>query len=118
GGTTEQLDTLMSQYEKGGKSQKAAIKELNRLGIATTQVQKDKELAGAQRQGTVQRMEGFEDGLRNSTKALSDFHKILNWITGRVPGLNWLTGGYRGLGENVNVAKGLAGGGGAVGSSI
>lgn len=103
----EKLNTLVAQSTGKGKGAARAKEQLKELGVGDTTMQAEKDVAGAQRQGTVQRLEGFEAGLNTSTKALEDFHTILNTITGAIPGLNWLTGGWRGLGENGLIGKGL-----------
>lgn len=96
----ETLQSTMAKAQSGNaKVRKAANKTLDAAGIANTHLQDQKEAEAEKRQGTVQRLDGFEEGLRTSTKGLEDFHKTLNTITDFL-GINDITGKVKGWKEN------------------
>jgi len=113
---SERLNSLVTASQQGGKTGSDAMKALNKLGIADTTMQGEKNVAGSQRDAAVQRLGGFEDGLNKSTEALTQFHDLLNSMTGNMGPLNSLTGEKRGLfgggplGGTIALGKSIFGG--------
>jgi hypothetical protein len=93
GTSVAQLSSLMQQYGNGNSS---AAKTLSSMGIAASDINKEKNLAASQRQGAVNTISDFDKGLDRSTRSLTEFTDALNALK-EASGLNRITGVVAGL---------------------
>ena len=101
GMSVSDLARNLGNYDAKNKTvRQAARSALRQAGIANTQMQGDKNLESEQRQATIQRLDGFERGLFESTRGLEKFHEKLNAVTDRLGPINDLRGAWKGLGEH------------------
>lgn len=82
-----------SASESAREKAQAALKG---IGLENTTLQSEKDKATTKENAVVQRLGGFEEGLKAANGALSDFHNALNWVTRHIPGFNQAVGAGHG----------------------
>jgi len=108
----KRYDQLMRQRAQGGERGEAAARILKqRAGVGGSLSQEEREEAAAGRQGAIKQLDNFEQGLRLSTEAMTNFRKTLE---GAMP--DWLTdilGFGKGFNEKSKIGSllGITGGG-------
>jgi hypothetical protein len=105
--TKEQVDRVFAELSSGGKGFSAGEAVLQQYGISQSAIQMLKSKAGNQAESISDTQQGWLTGMRDMTRAISDFNTGLNKVINSVPGAR----GILGFGESL--LSNIIGGGNA-----
>lgn len=101
----DKLESTMASAAKGDSDSRDMLRDMGMWG----QAHDDKIKDATEREGNVQRLEGYENALANATDGLTKFQEALNAATDAIPGLNMLRGGWQGAVSEHGLIKGTLG---------